>query len=344
MKTALITGVNGQDGSYLAELLLQKEYRVAGTIRNGGSDLGRIHHLRKDIEIVETDLLNQAALEDLLLKFEPAEVYNLAARASGRELWIHPVQTGEVNGMGVTRWLEAIQRVNSKIRFCQASSSEIFGNAAETPQTEVTPICPRNPYAAAKAYAHWITASCRESRNLFACSAILFNHESPRRGLEFVTRKISHSAARIRLGLAAELRLGSLEARRDWGFAGDCVEAMWRMLQQEKPDDYIIATGETHSVREFCQIAFSHVGLDYRDFVVHDPENDRAAEAAVRVGNAAKARRSLGWNPSVTFPSLVRMMVDSDLRSLHELPQAAAAAQPLQPAPQEHHPGTRGEA
>jgi GDPmannose 4,6-dehydratase len=325
MPSALITGVNGQDGSYLAEFLLNKGYRVAGTVRDKAGDLDRIAHIRECIDIVEVNLTDPASLENMLHRFRPEEVYNLAARASGSELWAYPVMTGEVNGLCVTRLLEAIRSFNTNIRFCQASSSEVFGNALDVPQEETTPLRPRNPYGVAKAYAHWITANYREVYGLFAGSSILYNHESPRRALEFVTRKISYTVARIKLGLARELRLGNLEAKRDWGFAGDYVRAMWLMSQQPTPDDYIVATGETHSVREFCEIAFSHVGLNYQDYVVQDHENFRLPETALLVGNPAKAKRLLGWKPIVTFQGLVRMMVDADLRSLQNAPPQVAS-------------------
>jgi GDPmannose 4,6-dehydratase len=319
MPSALITGVNGQDGSYLTEFLLSKEYRVIGTTPDQNTDQDRIRHLREKIEIVETDLLNHSLLEDVLREFKPNEVYNLAARASSNDLWTHPVRTGELNALAVTRILDAIQRIDDKIRFVQASSSEVFGNTTEVPQTEATPFHPRNPYGVAKAYGHWITVNYREHQGMFACSCILYNHESPRRGLDLVSRKITHAVARIKQGLAGELRLGNLEARRDWGFAGDYVRAMWLMLQQVMPDDYIIATGETHSVRDFCELAFAHAGLDYKDFVIEDVINRRPAETGLLVGNPAKALRVLGWKPTVTFPELVRMMVDADLKALQVL-------------------------
>jgi GDPmannose 4,6-dehydratase len=324
MPTALITGVNGQDGSYLAELLLGKGYRVAGTVRNLASSLDRIAHIRKRIEIVELDLRELTSLEEIIRKVRPNEIYNLAARASGSELWTDPVLTGEINALCVTDLLEAIRKCRVDIRFCQASSSEIFGNAQVAPQDESTPLRPRNPYGAAKTYAHWITANYRDAYEMFAGSCILFNHESPRRALQFVTRKISHTVARIKLGLAGELRLGNLEARRDWGFAGDYIQAMWLMLQQPKPADYVIATGETHSVREFCEVAFSHVGLNYQDYVIQDPENFRPTEAALLVGNPSAAKRVLGWQPNVTFQELVWMMVDADLGSLRNAPTQVA--------------------
>ncbi len=318
MPTALITGVNGQDGSYLAELLLAKGYRVAGTVPEKNTDWDRILSIRDKIEILETNLLDREWMEDVLHRFHPDEIYNLAARASSRDLWTRPVLTGDLNALTVARLLEAISEGGREIRFFQASSSEVFGNAVESPQTESTPFRPRNPYGVAKAYGHWITVNFREHQGLFACSGILYNHESPRRGPEFVTRKISRTVAEISLGHAKELRLGRLDARRDWGFAGDYVQAMWLMLQQATADDYVIATGETHSVREFCEIAFAHVGMNYRDFVVEDAANYRQEETCLLAGNASKAGRVLGWKPSVKFQDLVGMMVDADLKSLRD--------------------------
>jgi GDPmannose 4,6-dehydratase len=316
MPTALITGVNGQDGSYLAELLLLKNYRVVGTTPDQYADQERIVHVRERIEILEADLLNQEQVEGILRKYKPDEVYNLAARASSSELWTQPALTGELNALAVARILDGIRKIDHKIRFVQASSSEVFGNAAEVPQTEVTAFHPRNPYGVAKAYGHWMTVLYREQQGLFACSSILYNHESPRRGLEFVSRKISHTVAKISLRQARELRLGRLDAQRDWGFAGDYQEAMWLMLQQPQPDDYVIATGEAHSVRDFCEAAFAHVGLDYRDFVIEDVANGRQAETGLLVGNPTKAHRILGWKPRVAFQDLVRMMVDADLKMI----------------------------
>lgn len=319
MRRALITGVGGQDGSYLAEKLLHHGYHVVGTVRSSANYANVPIHsseFPRALEIVENDLAEPSCIETLLDRFRPDEVYNFAARASSNDLWTHPVSTGELNALAVVRLLDAIHRVDSRIRFLQASSSEVFGNAVEAPQTESTPLRPRNPYGVAKAFGHWITAVYRQQRGLFACSCILYNHESPRRGNEFVTRKISRGAAMIKLGLASELRLGDLDAKRDWGFAGDYVHAMWLALQHTVPDDYIIATGESHSVREFCEIAFSHVGLKYEEYVVQDRENIRAPEAALLVGDSAKAKCNLGWRPTVSFQELVRMMVDTDLRSL----------------------------
>jgi GDPmannose 4,6-dehydratase len=318
MPTALITGISGQDGSYLAEFLLSKGYRVAGTGPDQSSDQQRILPIRDRIEIVDTNLLSQELVEDLLCRYKPDEVYNLAARASSRDLWTQPVSTGELNGLTVVRILESICKLDSRIRFFQASSSEMFGNATQMPQTETTSFHPRNPYGAAKAYGHWTTVLYREHRQLFACSGILYNHESPRRGLEFVTRKITRAVAMISLGEERKIRLGRLDARRDWGFAGDYVRAMWLMLQQSQPDDYIVATGETHSVRDFCEVAFGHAGLDYREFVIEDLDDCRPAETVQLVGNATKAHRDLGWRPTVTFHELVRMMVDADLKMIRE--------------------------
>jgi len=321
MPVALITGVNGQDGSYLAEFLLQKGYHVVGTTLDRNINQERILHLREKIEIVETDLLAQTLLEDILRKCKPDEVYNLAARASSSEFWTQPVLTAELNALAVTRLLDAIRTVDRNVRFVQASSSEVFGNAAEVPQTEATPFHPRNPYGVAKAFGHWTTVIYRERYGLFACSSILYNHESPRRGLEFITRKVSHAVAKIKLGQARELRLGNLESKRDWGFASDYVQAMWLMLQQPAPDDYVVATGEAHSVRELCEVAFSHVGLNYQDYVVQDRENFRPADTALLVGNPAKAERLLGWKRTVTFLDLVRMMVEADLSSIQNIPE-----------------------
>ena len=317
MKTALVTGVTGQDGSYLAEFLLSEGYRVIGMVRRSSTvTFGRIKHIQDDIEIIQGDLHDQGSLVSLIEEYRPDEVYNLAAQSFVPTSWRQPVLTGEVTALGVTRILESIRLVNPKTRFYQASSSEMFGKVRQVPQTESTPFHPRSPYGVAKVYGHWITVNYRESYDMFACSGMLFNHESPRRGLEFVTRKITHSVARIKLGLAKELRLGNLESRRDWGYAGDYVEAMHLMLQQESPDDYVICTGETHSVREFCGAAFGHVGLDYTDYVVQDPRFYRPAEVDLLVGNPRKARQQLGWEPRVSFEELVQMMVDADLKYL----------------------------
>src|SRR5512143_2482627 len=313
MPTALITGITGQDGSYLAELLLSKGYRVVGMARRASTvTYERIQHLLDDIVVIQGDLTDQGSLLTLFEEYEPSEVYNLAAQSFVPTSWNQPALTGDVTALGVTRMLEAIRFVNPKIRFYQASSSEMFGKVLEVPQTESTPFYPRSPYGVAKTYGHWITVNYRESFGLFGVSGILFNHESPRRGLEFVTRKISDGVARIKLGLARELRLGNLESRRDWGFAGDYVKAMWMMLQQETPDNYVIGTGQTHSVREFCEIAFGHVGLDYKEFVVQDPRFYRPAEVDELVSDPSKACRVLGWEVGVNFPDLVSMMVTSD--------------------------------
>jgi GDPmannose 4,6-dehydratase len=317
MPTALITGITGQDGSYLAELLLSKGYRVVGMARRASTvTYERIQHLLDDIVVIQGDLTDQGSLLSIFEEYEPTEVYNLAAQSFVPTSWNQPALTGDVTALGVTRMLEAIRFVNSKIRFYQASSSEMFGKVVEVPQKETTPFYPRSPYGVAKVYGHWITVNYRESFGLFAVSGILFNHESPRRGLEFVTRKISDSVARIKLGLAKELRLGNLESRRDWGFAGDFVKAMWLMLQQEQSDNFVIGTGETHSVREFCEIAFGHVGLDYNDFVVQDQRFYRPAEVDSLVSDARKAGSILGWEPSVGFKELVTMMVTADMERL----------------------------
>ena len=317
MPTALITGITGQDGSYLAELLLSKGYRVIGMIRRSSTvTYERINHLLDDITVVQGDLHDQGSLLGLMEEYEPTEVYNLAEQAFVPTSWNQPALTGDITALGVTRILEAIRFVNPKIRFYQASSSEMFGKVVEVPQRESTPFYPRSPYGVAKVYGHWITVNYRESFDMFATSGILFNHESPRRGLEFVTRKISDSVAKIKLGLAKELRLGNLEAQRDWGFAGDYVEAMWRMLQQDKPDSFVIGTGETHSVREFCEIAFGRVGLDYKEFVVQDERFYRPAEVDLLISDPTKARTELGWEPAVSFKELVTMMVDADMERL----------------------------
>lgn len=317
MPTALITGITGQDGSYLAELLLSKGYRVVGMARRASTvTYERIQHLLDDITVIQGDLTDQGSLLSMLEEYQPTEVYNLAAQSFVPTSWNQPALTGDVTALGVTRMLEAIRFVNSKIKFYQASSSEMFGKVVEVPQKETTPFYPRSPYGVAKVYGHWITVNYRESFNLYAVSGILFNHESARRGLEFVTRKISDGVARIKLGLARELRLGNLEARRDWGFAGDYVKAMWLMMQQEKPDNYVIGTGETHSVKEFCEIAFAHVGLDYNDFVVQDQRFYRPAEVDWLVSDPRRAGQMLGWEPSVAFKELVTMMVIADLERL----------------------------
>lgn len=326
--TALITGITGQDGSYLAEFLLEKGYRVAGMTRRTSTDsMQRIEHLQDRIEFVQGDLLDQPSLISAIQTVQPDEVYNLAAMSFVPTSWNQPVLTGEFTGLGVTRMLEAVRQVNPRIRFYQASSSEMFGKVREVPQTEETPFHPRSPYGVAKAYGHFLTVNYRESFDMYAVSGILFNHESPRRGLEFVTRKVTDGAARIALGLATTLRMGNLEARRDWGFAGDYVGAMWCMLQQPTASDYLIATGVDHSVRELCEIAFEHVGLNYRDHVIVDESLYRPAEVDHLLGDATKARRELGWEPTITFEELIRMMVDSDVAQLksHPTPQAKIA-------------------
>ncbi len=314
MKTALITGITGQDGSYLAELLLGKGYRVVGVVRRSSTEnFERIAQIRDRVTLVQADLLDQYSLIESVKTSEPDEIYNLAAMSFVPTSWTQPVLTAEFTALGVTRMLEAVRWVNPKIRFYQASSSEMFGRVRETPQTEMTPFYPRSPYGVAKAYGHYITVNYRESYDLYAVSGILFNHESPRRGLEFVTRKVSNAVAQIKLGLASELRLGNLEARRDWGYAPDYVEAMWRMLQQDAPDDFVIATGETRSVRELVEAAFAHVGLDWQQFVVQDPAFYRPAEVDLLVGDRSKASDRLGWNPTVPFGTIVNTMVDADL-------------------------------
>ena len=317
MPRALITGVTGQDGSYLAEFLLEKGYEVVGMVRRTSHhSYERIDHLLDRLEIVAADLLDQHSLTVVLQDVRPDEVYNLAAQSFVPTSWNQPVLTGEFTALGVTRILEAVRLVHPRARFYQASSSEMFGKVTETPQRESTPFYPRSPYGVAKVYGHWITVNYRESYELFAVSGILFNHESPRRGIEFVTRKVTDGVARIKLGLAKDLRLGNLDARRDWGFAGDYVEAMWLMLQQPEPQDYVVGTGETHSVRELVDLAFRHVGLDYRQYVVTDPRFHRPAEVELLLADPGKARRELGWAPKVSFERLVTMMVDADLARL----------------------------
>tara|TARA_B100000686_G_scaffold317099_1_gene365574 strand:- start:484 stop:1461 length:978 start_codon:yes stop_codon:yes gene_type:complete len=317
MPRALITGITGQDGSYLAELLLNKGYEVAGMVRRSSTvNYERIAHLMDRVEFVSGDLLDQLSLVENLKTFMPDEVYNLAAQSFVQTSFSQPVLTGETTALGVTRLLDAIRLVDPSIRYYQASSSEMFGKVTEVPQKETTPFHPRSPYGVAKVYGHWITVNYRESYGLHASSGMLFNHESPRRGLEFVTRKISHGAAKISLGQAQHLRLGNLNAQRDWGFAGDYVEAMWRMLQQDEPGDYVICTGETHSVQEFCQVAFSHLGLSWEKHVIVDEEFIRPAEVDLLVGDAHLAKRVLGWEPVVNFKDLVTMMVDADMALL----------------------------
>ncbi|MBC7353449.1 MAG: GDP-mannose 4,6-dehydratase [Thermogutta sp.] len=313
-KRALITGITGQDGSYLAEFLLQKGYEVHGMVRRSSTEgFERIQHIRDRIHLHQADLLDQLSLVRLLAEVRPHEVYNLAAMSFVPTSWEQPLLTGEFTALGVTRMLEAIRHVDRTIRFYQASSSEMFGAVREEPQNENTPFYPRSPYGVAKVYGHWITVNYRESFGIFACSGILFNHESPRRGKEFVTRKVTDAVARIKLGLQEKLYLGNLDAMRDWGFAGDYVEAMWLMLQQPQPDDYVVATGEKHSVRELVELAFDYVGLDWKRYVEIDPRLIRPAEVFTLRGDATKARTVLGWKPRVTFPELVRMMVDADL-------------------------------
>ncbi len=316
-RTALVTGITGQDGSYLAELLLAKGYEVVGVVRRTSHDsYERIGHLLDRVHIVPADLLDQHSLTTVVRDAKPDEVYNLAAQSFVPTSWNQPVLTGEFTALGVTRLLEAIRLAHPAARFYQASSSEMFGKAHETPQRETTPFYPRSPYGVAKVYAHWITVNYRESYGLFAVSGIVFNHESPRRGLEFVTRKVSHGVARIVKGKDTTLALGNLDARRDWGFAGDYVDAMWRMLQQPEPSDFVVGTGETHSVRELCQLAFAHVGLDWQRYVKVDPRFTRPAEVDTLQADPSRARRELGWTPRTSFAALVRMMVDADLERL----------------------------
>jgi GDPmannose 4,6-dehydratase len=323
-KTALITGITGQDGSYLAELLLEKGYRVVGMVRRSSTEnFERVQHLRGNIELKQGDLLDQLSLISLVEAAEPDEVYNLAAQSFVPTSWEQPVLTGQFTALGVTRILEAIRLVNPKIRFYQASSSEMFGKVRETPQSESTPFYPRSPYGVAKAYGHYITVNYRESYDLFACSGILFNHESPRRGKEFVSRKISDHVARIKLGLADELRLGNLDAARDWGYAGDYVDAMWRMLQQDEPSDFVVGTGLPHTVRQMVEIAFQHAELEWKRFVRIDPGLLRPAEVEHLVADPSRARRLLGWNSETSFERLVQMMVDADLERLAGSPSAA---------------------
>jgi GDPmannose 4,6-dehydratase len=313
-RRALITGITGQDGSYLAEFLLERDYEVIGMVRRSSTvNFERIGHLQDRITFAPGDLLDEASMIEVLRSHRPHEVYNLAAQSFVQTSFGQPVLTGETTALGVTRLLDAIRIVDPDIRFYQASSSEMFGKVVEVPQTEATPFYPRSPYGVAKVYGHWITVNYRESYDLHATSGMLFNHGSPRRGIEFVERKVTHGVARIKLGMDDELRLGNLDARRDWGFAGDYVEAMWLMLQQDAPQDYVIATGETHSVRELCELAFGHVGLNYDDHVVIDERFFRPAEVDLLVGDPSKAREQLGWKPKTSFAELVRMMVDADL-------------------------------
>ncbi len=314
---ALITGITGQDGSYLAELLLEKGYEVFGIVRRSSTEkFERIAHLTDRIQLIQADLTDQVSIIEAIQDTRPREIYNLAAQSFVPTSWKQPILTADVTALGVTRLLEAIRVLDKSIRFYQASSSEMFGDVRETPQTENTPFYPRSPYGVAKVYGHGITVNYRESYGIFACSGILFNHESPRRGREFVTRKVTHGAARIKLGLQHELRLGNLDAKRDWGYAGDYVRAMWLMLQQDAPDDYVVASQKTHSVREMCEVAFSHAGLNWKDHVIEDPAFYRPAEVHLLLGDCAKARSQLGWQPEVTFEGLIQMMVDADLESI----------------------------
>jgi GDPmannose 4,6-dehydratase len=325
MKKALITCITGQDGSYLAEWLLEKGYQVHGIVRRSSSEnFERIGHLTGRVELHQADLLDQLSLINVIQKVEPDEVYNLAAMSFVPTSWQQPVLTGDFTAIGVTRMLEAIRLLGAqRIRFYQASSSEMFGKVQETPQRESTPFYPRSPYGVAKVYGHWITVNYRESYGIFTSSGILFNHESPRRGREFVSRKVTDAAARIKLGLQKQLRLGNLEARRDWGFAGDYVQAMWLMLQHDRPDDFVVATGQTHSVRELVEVAFNHVDLDWQEYVVQDPALTRPAEVDMLVGDATRARECLGWTPRIGFADLIRLMVDADLQRLKGPPCAS---------------------
>ena len=314
-RRALITGITGQDGSYLAELLLEEGYEVCGVVRRSSTEAyERIQGIKDQVNLVQADLTDQVSMIDVIGEVRPSEVFNLAAQSFVPTSWKQPILTGDVTALGVTRMLEAVRIVDKSIRFYQASSSEMFGKVVETPQTETTPFYPRSPYGVAKVYGHWITINYRESYGMFACSGILFNHESPRRGLEFVTRKVTDGAARIKQGLSNELRLGNLDAKRDWGFAKDYVRAMWLMLQQDTPADYVIASGETHTVRRMCEIAFSHVGLDYNDHVKVDPKFYRPAEVELLLGGCAKAKKALNWEPEVSFEQLIQMMVDTDMQ------------------------------
>jgi len=314
---ALITGITGQDGSYLAELLLEKGYEVVGMVRRSSTEsFERINHIKQKITLVQADLLDQLSIVNVVEEHRPSEIYNLAAQSFVPASWVQPVLTGEFDALGVTKVLEAIRLVDKKIKFYQASSSEMFGKVREVPQKETTPFYPRSPYGVAKVYGHFITVNYRESYGIFACSGILFNHESPRRGLEFVTRKITDGAVRIKLGLADKLALGNLDAKRDWGYAGDYVRAMWLMLQQNAPDDYVVATGQTHSVEEFVRLTFAHLDLDYRKYVVTDPRFVRPAEVDLLLGDPSHARKKLGWEPQVSFEQLAKMMVEADMKRL----------------------------
>lgn len=316
-KTAIVTGITGQDGSYLAELLLEKGYEVFGMVRRSSvENFDRIDHIKDRINIRQADLLDQYSIIRLIEEAQPDEVYNLAAMSFVPTSWNQPVLTAEFTAIGVTRVLEAIRVVNPKIKFYQASSSEMFGKVKEVPQKETTPFHPRSPYGVAKVYGHYITVNYRESYDIFGVSGILFNHESPRRGIEFVTRKVTYNAAKIKLGLSKELRMGNLNSKRDWGFAGDYVKAMWMMLQQEKPDDYLVATGETHSVKELVEVAFSYLDMDYRDFVKVDESFKRPADVDLLIGDYSKAKEKLGWKPEVNFEDLIKMMVKSDIEAV----------------------------
>jgi GDPmannose 4,6-dehydratase len=324
MKRAIITGITGQDGSYLAEYLLEKGYVVYGMVRRSSSQhFDRIQHIFDRVELVEGDLTDQSSLDDAIKTIGPNEVYNLASQSFVPTSWNQPVLTADVTGTGVTRMLEAIRKHKPDAKFYQASTSEMFGKVQETPQTEKTPFYPRSPYGVAKVYAHWITINYRESYNIFACSGICFNHESPRRGLEFISRKVTDGVARIKLGLADKLRLGNLDARRDWGFAGDYVEAMWLMLQQDQPEDYVIATGESHSVRDLVETAFGYIGLPLEPYIVVDPKLFRPAEVDILVGDAAKVQAKLGWRPTLSFDEMIGMMVEADLKRLSQAPDAS---------------------
>jgi GDPmannose 4,6-dehydratase len=326
-RRAMITGITGQDGSYLAEFLLEQGYEVIGLLRRSSTvNFERISHIQDRLTLVSGDLLDEMSLVSALREHRPTEVYNLAAQSFVQTSWTQAVFTGEVTALGVTRLLDAIRIADPDVRFYQASSSEMFGKVREVPQTEHTPLYPRSPYGVAKVYGHWITVNYRESYNLHATSGILFNHESPRRGLEFVTRKIANGVARIKLGLDREIRLGNLDSQRDWGWAPDYVRGMWMMLQQDTPDDYVLSTNETHTVREFCEIAFSHVGLNYQDHVVLDERFVRPAEVDLLIGDSSKARKALGWEPSIDFPTLVQQMVDADLELLRALDKRTAVA------------------
>lgn len=316
-KRALITGITGQDGSYLAEFLLNKDYEVFGLVRRTSTvNFERIKHIQDNIELISGDLLDQNSLMNAIKESNPDEVYNLASQSFVPTSWKQPVFTGEATALGVARVLEAIRAVDPKIKFYQASSSEMFGKVREVPQTEKTQFYPRSPYGVAKLYGHWITINYRESYNMFCCSGILFNHESPKRGLEFVTRKVTNKAVKIKLGLSNELRLGNLDAKRDWGFAGDYARAMWLMLQQEKPDDYVISTGITHSVRDLVKIAFDYINLNWKDYVIVDPKFVRPAEVELLLGNSTKALKKLGWAPKTSFEELIKMMIDADLERI----------------------------